>query len=399
MHIYYSIIDPYPAYRADLAELFGVELRKLGLQTEWFMAAVGDQVGNSDAYAGQVVHIPGKAPSKHRIVAKVWYVAADLRHLGSLLFRSVDAIQCRDKYIASLAGLLVARIRGIPFFYWCSYPFPEHGRLAADARKGWRRQLSKLVADVRFFLLYRVICRLADHVFVQSSRMQADMHAYGVPLASMTPVPMGVSVRILDWSTIHRPPVVPLRVAYVGTLAAIRRLDILLDAMVLVMQKVPGAQLVIVGEGDYPHERQALAARAAGLGLVDRILFTGFLPMEKAWLLAASAAVCVSPLWPNPVLAAGSPTKLVEYLALGRPVVCNDHPEQSEIIAQSGAGLCVEWSATAFADAIVRLLTDPVAAEAMARRGPAWVAANRTYPIIAQPVWRKYQSLMTGAHA
>ncbi len=397
MHIYYSIDDPYPAYRADLAELFAVELRNLGLQTEWFMAASGEQAGAAAAYTGQVVHRPGTVVNQSRIFAKINYWLADLKGLGGLLTRKVDAIQCRDKYLASLAALVVARLCKVPFFYWCSYPFPEHDRLISDTKTGWRRWLGFAKAEIRFLLLYKVICPRADHVFVQSARMKEDMYDYGIPLSKMTPVPMGVSARIGDWIKENQVPVAPLRVVYLGTLASVRRLGMLLDAFLLVKQKVPDAQLMFVGDGDHPSERQALEQQATALGLDASVVFTGFVPMEEAWSLSASAAVCVSPFYPTPVLASTSPTKLVEYLALGRPVVCNDHPEQSQIIKESGAGLCVEWSAKAFADAISELLLDPVGAENIASRGPDWVAANRTYPMIAKQVWAKYCDLM-GAH-
>ncbi len=397
MHIYYSIIDPYPAYRADLAELFGVELRALGLTTEWFMAAVGEQVGNASAYAGQLVHTPAKVAGEHRLLTKFRYIGADLRHMFGLLFRRVDAIQCRDKYVASIAGLVVARIRRVPFIYWCSYPFPEHGRLVAEGKRGWRRRVAIALALLRFFLLYKLICRAATHVFVQSERMKEEMHRYGVPLSKMTPVPMGVSARIGNWRQTNRTLVDPMRVVYAGTLAAVRRLEVLLDAFAIVVKHIPAAKLEFVGEGDYPGERLVLEAHAARLGLSSSVTFVGFVPMEEAWARSASAAVCLSPICPNPVLAVASSTKMVEYLALGRPVVCNDHPEQSQVIAESGAGICVQWAAAAFADAIVHLLSHPAEAAAMGSRGPAWVAEHRTYPAIAKAVWRKYQSLLNEA--
>jgi glycosyltransferase involved in cell wall biosynthesis len=394
MHLYYSVVDPYPAYRADVAELFAVELYKLGLKTEWFMSPGNKQVGKADVFANQIVHLPIALKSSFVILNKINYWISDSTRLITLLWRPVDAIQCRDKYWGSMVGLFIARIRGIPFFYWCSYPFPEHDAISADSHKGFRRTLGKIKAATRFFLLYRWICRRADHVFVQSERMKLDMHTYGIPLVRMTPVPMGVSAGIFDWTTKHKIPVIPNRIVYLGTLAAVRKLDMLLDAFFLVKQSLPTAKLIFVGDGDVPNERQVLVDRAVALGLDSDIVFTGFLPMEEAWTLSASAAVCLSPFYPTPVLASTSPTKLVEYLALGRPVVCNDHPEQSQIIAESGAGLCVEWSARAFSKAIVQLLREPVSAEIMAKLGPAWVAKHRTYPTIAKAIWLKYQSLV-----
>ena len=395
MHLYYSIADRYPAYRSDLAELFAVELRRLGLHTEWFMASGEPPSAAAGVYAGQRVHLPPPRPGGSTgLAGKVGYWLADLREMASLARRPVDAIQCRDKYLASLAAIVVARCRGIPFFYWCSYPFPEHDAEQARRRTGWRRWIGRTKAAVRFFVLYRVICPLARQVFVQSARMKEDMHSYGIPSEKMTPVPMGVSARMSGWIKANPVRVVPLRIVYLGTLASVRRLDMLLDAFSLVRKIVPDAQLMLVGDGDHPGERQALERQAAELGLGTSVVFTGFVPMEQAWALSASAAVCVSPFYPTQVLASTSPTKLVEYLALGRPVVCNDHPEQSEIIRESRAGLCVEWSASAFAAAITELLMCPERAEEMASRGPAWVAANRTYPLIAARVWAKYCELL-----
>ena len=395
MHLYYSIADRYPAYRSDVAELFAVELRRLGLQTEWFMASSDFQPTAADLYAGQQVHLPPKwlGPSSGP-KGKLAYWLADLGGMAALSMRHVDAIQCRDKYLASLAAIVVARLRGIPFFYWCSYPFPEHDAVQANGQSGWRRWIGKIKAKLRFFLLYRVICPLAHHVFVQSERMKEDMHGYGIAREKMTPVPMGVSARMSGWKDDHPVNVVPLRIVYLGTLASVRRLEILLDAFSLVRQRIPGAQLMFVGEGDHPSERHALERKAKELEFGDSVVFTGFVPMEEAWARCASAAVCVSPFYPSQILASTSPTKLVEYLALGRPVVCNDHPEQSEIIRESQAGLCVEWSASAFAAAITELLTHPERAEEMASRGPAWVAAKRTYPTIAASVWNRYGELM-----
>lgn len=399
MYLYYSIVDPYPAYRSDISELFGVELRKLGLETEWYMSGTISSGQVCVAYADQKINVPYELlPSKNNST-RLSYWMSDFFHLARQIRSKSGAIQCRDKYLSSLIGLAVSSWRRIPFFYWCSYPFPEQDMFTAEAKTGLGHIVQVLKAKIRFFLLYKVICQRADHVFVQSERMKMDMHAYGIPLERMTPVPMGVTAKIFDWVKTHPISILPTRIVYLGSLASVRNLGMLLDAFLLIKQSSPNSQLMFVGDGDVPAERQALTEKAGALGLGNDVIFTGFVSMEEAWSLSASAAVCVSPIYPTAVLLPASPTKLVEYMALGRPVVCNDHPEQSQIIAESRAGLCVEWSAAAFAKAIVQLLNDPVAAETMAARGPAWVAENRTYPIIAKAVWLKYQSLMPQARA
>jgi glycosyltransferase involved in cell wall biosynthesis len=81
-------------------------------------------------------------------------------------------------------------------------------------------------------------------------------------------------------------------------------------------------------------------------------------------------------------------------MALGRPVVCNNHPEQSEIIRQSGAGLCVDWGVKTFADAMIWMIEHPDQADAMGAKGPSWVRENRTYSIIAKNVMQNYQEIL-----
>ena len=90
----------------------------------------------------------------------------------------------------------------------------------------------------------------------------------------------------------------------------------------------------------------------------------------------------------------GSPTKLVEYLALGLPVVANDHPEQRLILRPSRAGVCVPWGAQYFARGVLVDETQSGRACGDGARGRAWVEANRTYARIAADVERTYFAVL-----
>jgi glycosyltransferase involved in cell wall biosynthesis len=89
-----------------------------------------------------------------------------------------------------------------------------------------------------------------------------------------------------------------------------------------------------------------------------------------------------------------SPTKLVEYLALGIPSVANDIPDQKLVIEQSGAGLCVPMEAGAFAAATLQLLNDPELARQFAMRGPTYVKTHRTYDILGRNVAETYKKIL-----
>jgi len=399
MRIFYSTLHWFPPRLVDVVELFGIELARRGVVTEWY-AQRGEPGPRGVAYLhGQAFSLPlNLAPNKGpiKLINKMLYWFFDWVTTLGKIRNPPDIFQARDKYVGALAGLFAARLTNRKFVYWMSYPFPEHDLEMAQAIPFPRSMGLRLRGELGRRVLYRFIMRHADHVFVQSEQMKRDVASYGISPGKMTPVPMGVTEQVFHQAGCDNIETVSGRVVYLGTLAKVRRMETLIQAMQAVVRQVPSAHLFMIGDGNHPSERAFLEAEAERLGLRNHVTFTGFLPMEDAWKIVKSAQLCVSPIYPTPTLRAGSPTKLVEYLALGKPVVVNDHPEQSEIIADSGGGLCVTWSPEAFADAIVRLLQNPEEALVMGARGPAWVAANRTYDKLAAQVHVRYLELLSG---
>jgi glycosyltransferase involved in cell wall biosynthesis len=185
--------------------------------------------------------------------------------------------------------------------------------------------------------------------------------------------------------------------AYLGALDAQRRLEVLIEMLALLRQQGLNARLLIVGGGSDGVEDQArLERRAADLGILGHLEITGFLPRETALARLQRADICLSPFFPTPVLRSTSPTKLVEYLALGLPVVANDHPEQRRVLRDSRAGVCVPWGARYFAKGVAWLAAlGPAVRCRMGERGRQWVLAHRTYGIIAAGIESKYLELLS----
>lgn len=400
IRLFFAVPDFYPPWRLDVDELFARQMPPLGVEVTWSMRRNQSGPCAQAEYQGQTVYLPLRLPVAGlagKVVNKLAQYLCDFALFLRLLFgQRYDIIQVRDgRYLFALLGWLAARARGAKFVYWSSYPFPEHRIEMAAGKTGVVRLIYLIQGRIFWVYVYRFLMRIADHVFVQSVQMLQDVAGYGVPPAKMTPVPMGVPPRLLGWTGTR-----PLRgiqagkVVYVGTLARVRRMGEIVQAFGLVRQAHPGAYLVMVGEGVTPDERTELEALAQRIGLGEAVTFTGFVPMEEAWDHAASAEVCLSPFYPTFVLRSTSPTKLVEYMALGRPVVANDHPEQAAILAECGAGLCVPWGVESFANAILELLDNPERAQAMGMRGPAWVAANRTYDKLAGQVHMRYLAVL-----
>lgn len=395
MRIFYSTVEVYPPRRVDIVELFMKQLANRGIETTWVMRRKHPGPCKKERYENQFISLPFyiKGGKIAQIFNKLTYWTCDLLALAGCGHSRFDIIQVRDKYIAAIFGLVIAQLFGMQFVFWLSYPFPEHDREAAKLEIFPRNLIYLVRSALGYVVLYQFIMRFSDHCFVQSEQMKRDIMAHGISAEKMTAVPMGVANEMLNK---YDPDVTiePGTVVYLGTLVRVRRLETLVHAMGQVIKLVPNARLLFVGDGDVPEDRTFLESEVKRLGLENVVEFTGFLPMQEAWKIVETAAVCVSPFYPTPILRSTSPTKIIEYMALGKPVVANDHPEQSQIIAESGAGLCVEWSEQAFAKAIIQLLTNPEQAAEMGQRGPEWVRQHRTYDQIADQVYARYQAIL-----
>jgi glycosyltransferase involved in cell wall biosynthesis len=152
--------------------------------------------------------------------------------------------------------------------------------------------------------------------------------------------------------------------------------------------------LVIAGDAPSADEMAWMRAEIARRGLEQQVLLTGWLPQKSALGYAVRAEVGISPIPRGTLFDVSSPTKLVEYLALGIPSVANDIPDQALVIAESGAGLCVPMEAEPFAAAVRRLLEDRALAAEFAERGPAYVKSHRTYAILGRKVADTYTKIL-----
>ncbi len=151
------------------------------------------------------------------------------------------------------------------------------------------------------------------------------------------------------------------------------------------LEKVPEARLLIIGEGS---QRETLEAQAEGLGLLGhecnadecvgtrgarpeaKILFTGL----RDDIPAVTAALDVAVL---PSYREAQGLAILEAMALRRPVVATQVGGVPEMIDNGRNGLLVPpRDPEALANAIVRLLTDHPLADMLARAGHDFVHAN-----------------------
>jgi len=146
----------------------------------------------------------------------------------------------------------------------------------------------------------------------------------------------------------------------VGRLEARKGHRFFLDAMRRVVDRMPGAVGLIVGEGK---EKEALLAQRDALGLGDAVRIVGYWP-ELAEALAALDVFVL------PSLMEGHPLAILEAMAAGKPVVATDVGGNAEAVQPGVTGLLVPPAdPTVLADAILSLLAEPGRSRALGEAG------------------------------
>jgi glycosyltransferase involved in cell wall biosynthesis len=182
---------------------------------------------------------------------------------------------------------------------------------------------------------------------------------------------------------------------YFGAMERVRHLEFLLRVMQKVKGKAPNAKLLMVGGStESSADVEWLKNEAAGLGIAQDVIFTGWVPREEVPHYIVASDLGVSVMVPLSAMLPSLPTKLVETMAMARPVVGNDIPAQQRIIEESKCGLCVAYQEDAFAGAIIWLLNHPAESRIMGQRGRAYIEQHLAYASLGRQVLNEYAGLL-----
>ena len=181
-----------------------------------------------------------------------------------------------------------------------------------------------------------------------------------------------------------KPPVPELRrgrrflVGYVGVMGKQEGLQYLLEAARIIAIELgrKDVQFILVGGGP---ELAAMKQVARDLGVDDCVTFTGRVPDAELLDALNTADVCVNPDEHNAMNDKSTMNKIMEYMALGKPIVQFDLTE-GRISAQQASLYAKPNDARDLAEKILALLDDPERREQMGRFGRRRVEQELAWP-------------------
>ena len=176
---------------------------------------------------------------------------------------------------------------------------------------------------------------------------------------------------------------------YVGVIGKQEGLNYLLDAMRHIVQ-VRGRHdihCVVIGSGT---ELESVRGYCASLGLEEYVDFTGRIPDDALMASLSTADVCVNPDVANEMNDKSTMNKIMEYMALGKPVVQFDLTEGRRS-ARDASVYARGNDAVDLAEKILSLLADPVRMASMGEFGRRRVENELAWKYSEQQLLKAYE--------
>jgi glycosyltransferase involved in cell wall biosynthesis len=181
---------------------------------------------------------------------------------------------------------------------------------------------------------------------------------------------------------------------YLGVMGPQDGVDHALRALGFLIERRRDWHATFVGDGD---ARPAMVRLADELGLAD-VDFPGRIPDDELTRILSTADVCMAPDPKNPLNDVSTMNKIIEYMAIGRPIVSYDLVE-SRVSAGDAALYARPNDERSFADAINQLLDDPAQRAEMGAAGRKRVETDLSWERSERALLAAYEHALASRRA
>ncbi len=336
---------------------------------------------------------PGGAISALPIVNQWSIIDATAKRLAELIPRlKPDLLHAHSPALNGEAAVKAGRKFGIPVVYevraFWEDAAVDHG---TSTEGGWRYRLTRALET-------RVL-RRSDAVITICQGLRTEIASRGIPASKITVVPNAVDPDQFQFDTPEDPAlreslglVGKKVVGFVGSFYAYEGLDLLLQALPAVLQRVPEIHLLLVGGGP---QAERLRDMTRALQLSDHVTFVGRVPHSEVKRYYDLIDVLAYPRIDIRLTDLVTPLKPLEAMAQGKLLVASDVGGHRELIKDGETGsLFKAGDPRALTDAVVSLLSHEEWWSSRRAAGRAFVERERNWTISVDHYRPVYERLL-----
>lgn len=307
-------------------------LRELGHEVR-VMSLIGEKTNAATQRTNFWRRVSGLMPATLYEVAEIMYNVVWSRQLLRAI-RRFEPDLIYDRYNSyNAAALQAAKQSGVPILLEVNAPVTLE-------RTVYERLKLKLPRLARHY--ERKICSGADCIFAVSTPLKDYLvREFGIAPGKIVVLPNGANPKTFHPETSSDSIRKQLGfegclvLGFVGILRPWHGVDMLIDAFADLLKSHPDLRLLIVGDGPIQDEMET---KSAQLGVRSFVKFTGRVPHARMAEYVAAMDVAVSPR----ATFYASPMKILEYMAMSKPVVAPDMPNIRDIIDDGRTGMLFE---------------------------------------------------------
>jgi glycosyltransferase involved in cell wall biosynthesis len=235
----------------------------------------------------------------------------------------------------------------------------------------------------------RKVLRAADHVTATSQLLKRVSEKFLPSVADkITVIPFGV--RVLE-SFKPPPPPIPPRLCFFKALKRKYGPDILLQAMVRVVEAIPNIQLSIAGFGEL---KEVLLKMTTDLNLDQNVTYVGFIDNAKIYDFVQEHHMMVMP---SVMESESFGVAVLEASACGRAVIASRVGGVPEVLIDGQTGILVPPARPdELAEAIIKLATDPELCAQMGQKGHSFVGESYDWEDSVDAMAELYGRMING---
>ncbi|MDP2028638.1 MAG: glycosyltransferase, exosortase A system-associated [Thiobacillus sp.] len=306
-----------------------------------------------------------------------------------------DVIHAHSPVLDAVPAIRVGRKLGIPVVY--------------EIRAFWEDAAVDHGTTQEGSLRYRLTRALeawavknADAVTVICEGLRQDLVARGIEPGKITVIPNAVDIDKFSVGG-KADPELKMKLGlgtsrvlgFIGSFYAYEGLDLLLDALPVILKQMPDVKVLLVGGG--PQEL-ALKQQVMALDVKERVIFTGRVPHGEVNRYYDLIDVLVYARHPMRLTELVTPLKPLEAMAQGRLMVASDVGGHKELIDDGKTGVLFRAGlADDLASKVLGLLQDESGWDSMKRNGREFVESERNWAASVARYRGVYGGLLKGA--